>query len=311
MILLFLLSIIIISKGADWFIDSAVSISSKCGIPQIVVGATIVSFATVAPEFLVSVIAVYLGHTELAVGNAVGSVICNTGLVMGFVLAVSSVSTFDRGFFVKCSFMMSSALVFLLFAYNGTITQLNGFFLLLIFFTFIYYNHRQQNTIWGKDSTSSRKEMMRDIKSEVFYFTIGAVFVIVGSRLLIYSGVEIATIIGIPEIIIGLTLVAFGTSVPELVTAIASIVKKHQELSIGNIIGANIMGITLIFGVAPFIRDIPILSQSLYYDIPVMLGLMVIVILPALVYRRLNRLTGILMLGTYVAYIIGLFVWYM
>ncbi|AEH60276.1 Na+/Ca+ antiporter, CaCA family [Methanosalsum zhilinae DSM 4017] len=311
MVLLFILSIIIISKGADWFIDSSVSVSVKCGIPKVIIGATIVSFATVAPEFLVSIIAAFMGHTELAVGNAVGSVICNIGLVLGFVVAVRTIPISDNHILKKCIFMLVSALALIILTLNGTLTAINGLFLLLIFAGFIYYNYRLQNSIWNMDNSRSRKEMMSDIKGDILYFITGALAVIIGSRLLVYSGVELAHAIGIPELIIGLTLVSFGTSVPELITAISALIKKHQDLSVGNIIGANTMDIALILGVAPFVREIPILPQSISYDFPVMLLIMIVLIIPAFIQKKLNRWLGFVLLGLYAFYIAGLFIWYM
>ena len=309
-VLLFLLSILIVLKGADWFIESAISISNKLGIPKIIIGATIVSFATVAPEFFVSTIAAYLGHTEMTVGNALGSVICNTGLILGFVIAVRSRSPIENKFYMKSFFMVIAVLMLILFSYNGVITAFNGLFLLFLFIGFIYYNYKYQTNIWNDENASTNRNKLVHIRKELIYFVLGAIFVIIGSRLLVYSGVELAEIIGVPEMIIALTLVAFGTSAPELVTAIAAVVKKHHDLSIGNIIGANLMGLTLIFGVAPFFRDIPILAQSLYYDIPAMFVLIFVVVIPALVLKRLERWMGILLIILYIGYILGLIMWY-
>ena len=309
-IILFIASIAFITKGADWFIESAVSISEKSGIPKVIIGATIVSFATTAPELAVSATAAYLNHPEVATGNAVGSALCNTGFVLGSVILIKSINL-DIGTFIrKGAIMLISGIILLITTIDGTLSRFDGFVLLLIFIGFLYYNYRLQYSIFRDTGTKMNKETFTGLKSDIFFFVIGSSSVIIGSRLLIDTGVKIAQWIGIPEIIIGLTLIALGTSLPEFITAVSSCIKGHQDLSIGNILGANTMDIALVLGISSQIRNLPILEQSINYDFPVMLLIMSMLIIFGLTNKRLDRWEGAVIFGTYAVYITGLFVWF-
>ncbi len=289
--------------------ESAVSISEKSGIPKVIVGATIVSFATTSPEFAVSATAAFLGHTDMTVGNAVGSVICNTGLILGFVLSIKAASVDVESFIRKGFFMALSGITLILASLDQHISQTDGIILLMIFFGFLYYNYKLQRAIFDGPEKVEKvplKEMHRDIA----YFLIGAILVVIGSRIMVNSGIELARIAGIPEMIISLTLVAFGTSLPEFITAISSTMKGHQDLSIGNIIGANTMDITLILGVCAQITSLEILDQSISYDFPTMLIFIFLLLIFGVTKKRLERWEGASMVLLYGLYIAGLIIWY-
>ncbi|UGV41263.1 calcium/sodium antiporter [Methanococcoides orientis] len=309
-LLLFLLGLILITKGADWFIESAVSISTKSGLPKIIIGATIVSFATTAPEFTVSAIAAYIGHTDLTIGNAVGSAICNIGLALGLVITIKAIPLEDGGFLHKGAIMLFSGLTLIALTLDGVLTSIDGLILLAIFVGFLYYNYRLQSAIFDGSEKKREKVSLKEMKSDIFYFILGSACVVIGSRLLVDSGTEIAYWLGIPEMIIGLTLVALGTSLPELITAISATLKGHQDLSIGNILGANTMDIAMILGFSSQIRTLPILSQSINYDFPVMILIMLMLVIFGITRKRLDRWEGGVILITYVAYIAGLFIFY-
>ncbi|WP_371413180.1 calcium/sodium antiporter [Methanococcoides sp. AM1] len=309
-LLLFLLGLILITKGADWFIESAVSISTKSGLPKILIGATIVSFATTAPEFTVSAIAAYIGHTDLTIGNAVGSAICNIGLALGLVITIKAIPLEDEGFLHKGAIMLFSGLTLIALTLDGNLTSIDGLILLAIFVGFLYYNYRLQSAIFDGPENKREKLSLKEMRSDIFYFIIGSACVVIGSRVLVDTGTEIAYWLGIPEMIIGLTLVALGTSLPELITAISATLKGHQDLSIGNILGANTMDIAMILGFSSQIRTLPILDQSISYDFPVMILIMLMLVIFGITRKRLDRWEGGVILITYFAYIAGLFIFY-
>ncbi len=277
--LLFVASLLLITKGADWFIESAVSISEKSGIPKIIIGATIVSFATTAPEFAVSATAAYMNHTEMTVGNAIGSAICNIGLVLGSIIIIKEIPIDLETFLRKSVFMLLSGAVLILTTLDGMLSRFDGILLFLIFVGFIYYNYRLQKVIFDDDTNQKPdRSQMIGLKKDIAFFVLGALCVVIGSRILVDTGITIAKMFDVPEMIIGLTLLALGTSLPELVTAISATIKGHQDLSIGNILGANTMDIALILGVSSQLSPLPILiiPQSINYDFPVLMFLMVI-----------------------------------
>ncbi|APH39410.1 calcium/sodium antiporter [Methanohalophilus halophilus] len=311
---LFIVGLILITKGADWFTESAVSISQKSGIPKMIIGATIVSFATTAPEFTVSVYAAYLGHTGLTVGNAVGSAICNAGLILGGVIVVRSIPVEDSSFLKRGAFMIVSALLLIVISIDGMLTPVDGILLLVVFVAFLYYNYRSQSLLFGtneEEVNQNLDEVSDSLSKDVAFFVLGAALVVSGSRILIDSGTDIAMWLGVPEMIIGLTLVAFGTSLPELITAISATLKGHHDLTVGNILGANTMDIALILGASSLISEIPIQDQSLYYDFPAMLLIMGMIVFFGLTGRKLARWEGAVILATYIAYLGGLFFFYM
>jgi cation:H+ antiporter len=308
--LLLILSLLMITKGADWFVESAVSISEKSGIPKIIVGATIVSFATTSPEFAVSVTAAYMGHVDLSVGNAVGSAICNIGLVLGLIVAIRAIDVDKHGFVRKGAFMLISGLLLIMTTLDKELSSFDGILLLLVFVGFMYYNYKLQRAVFDGEGNQRERTPLLDMKKDLLLFVTGALLVVLGSRILVDAGIAVAEWLGVPQMLIGLTLVALGTSLPELITAVSSTLKGHQDISIGNILGANIMDITLILGVSSQIRTLEILPQSVIYDFPAMLLIMVLLVIFGITRRKLERWEGGLLLGVYLAYIAGLFIYF-
>jgi cation:H+ antiporter len=309
-VLLFILSLVMITKGADWFIEAAVVISEKSGIPKIIIGATIVSFATTAPEFAVSTTAAYIGHVEMTVGNAVGSAICNTGIALGSIIAIKAIPVDLHSFTRKGGFMFISALALVAMTLDGVLSSFEGIILLLIFVAFLYYNYRLQRVIFDGEGNAVQRTSLLEMKKEVFYFILGALIVVAGSRILVNAGIEIAEWLGVPEMLIALTLVALGTSLPEIITAISATMKGHQDISLGNILGANTMDIALILGVSSQITPLTILPQSLNYDFPAMLVIMALLIIFGITKRRLERWEGATIVIFYLLYLAGLFIFY-
>lgn len=310
LIFLFLLSLAMISKGSDWFIEAAVAISNKSGIPKMIIGATIVSFATTAPEFAVSATAAYLGHTDMTIGNAVGSAICNTGLILGSIIAIKAIPVRDDTFHIKSGLMLLSGIVLIIVSRDGSVNRLDGIFLLLVFFAFLFHASKTQRVLFQDNEAGKQKMRIKDIRKDLAFFTLGALSVVIGSRALVYSGIEIAEWVGVPEVIIALTVVAIGTSLPELATAVASLRKGHQELSIGNILGANTMDVAMILGVSSQIRMLPVSEQLTGYDFPFMSLVFLALIVFGITGKKLERWEGGVILGAYLAYVAGLFIFY-
>jgi len=319
---LFVLGFVLIAFGADWFVDAAVNISKRYGIPKAVIGATIVSFATTAPEFLVSFMAALNGQADMAIGNAVGSAICNTGIAIGFIVVMKAVSVDDKSFNVKALLLLISGAVLYFLSLSGAITKMGGLVLLIIFAVYIGHSYLDQKkeakTAEGgekkeDDSPAAREGIWAKIKIkdpylDIVMFLIGAAFVVAGSRLIVTNGTLIAEQIGIPEIIISLTLISIGTSLPEIITAITSFRKGYQDLSIGNIVGANILDITMILGVSSMFVDLTVNSQFLRYDYIFMM--MFFILVAVFGYRKkISRWQGALIAVIYIVYLAGLFLY--
>lgn len=308
-LLLFLISLAIVTKGADLFVDSAVAISEKRGIPKIIIGATIVSFATTTPEFSVSASAALMNHTDMTIGNAVGSVICNIGIILGILFLIKEVSIDKNVLLKKGIFMIIGAIALLILSLDGVISPIDGIILIMVLVAFLYYNYKLQSSII-KENNDIIIIPLSQMRKELLYFILGAILVVIGSRFMVSTGVDLAHYLGLPEIIISLTLIAFGTSLPEFITALSSISKGHQDLSIGNIIGANIMDITMILGVCSFIYPLPISSQLMNYDFPVMIIFCIMLIVLGITKQKFERWEGGLILTAYILYVAGLFMFY-
>lgn len=299
-ILLFSIGLILIIKGGDMFVDSAVWIAEKSGIPKVIIGATLVSFATTLPEITVSVLATLSGSNEIAVGNSVGSVNANIGLVLS-VCAIFCPFVIKRRTFFPSGFLMLLAIgTIYVFSISGRLLPLGSVILVLIFVSFMLVNVNQ-----AKQAPQQEKgEVSGSIGGHLICFTIGVAAIVIGARLLVDRGKSLALLFGVPESIIGVTLVAIGTSLPELVTSITAAVKKQGALSVGNILGANIIDTTLIIPLCSFISGgtLTLAPQTLLVDMPASIVLGAACVLPTLFSRRLMRGQGFFMVALYIAY---------
>lgn len=245
---LLIAGIFLVAKGGDRFVYSASWIARAAGIPAFIIGATIVSIATTLPEITVSVMAAMQGSTELAAGNAVGTVISNTGLILGIAFFFMNVTIRRSDYLVQSLLLIFSAAVIWWGCQNGFLSTPATILLMIFFFIFVYRNlsagrrHRQNTRETREHMDTSRRNIIRNMLG--FFF--GAAAILIGSRLMVFGGTSLAQLLGIPERIIGITVVAVGTSIPELVTTLTAIRKKEHDLSAGNIIGANILDLTLI-----------------------------------------------------------------
>ena len=311
--ILFIIGFILISKGADFFINSTVEIGRRTNISELILGATIVSFATTLPELTVSLFVSIDNHTTMSLGNAVGSIICNTGLILGMVVLISPFNTDRKTFASKSIILLVSIIALIILGLDGAITKIDGCVLLIILGIYMYTNYKSVLNNTNKNYLYyclTQQNEMSTIKIVVYFF-MGLAMMIVGSRLLVDNGVEIASFIGIPQGIISLTVIALGTSLPELVSSITAVRKKHHEICVGNVLGANILNIISVISISAIPNEIPILSQNIRVDYPFMIILVLTLIIPTIIKNKLYRIQGFLMLSTYIAYLAVLYCTYM
>ena len=316
-VLLFLLGFVLLIKCGDWFVDGATDLARLLHVPEIIIGATVVSIGTTLPEVLVSATGALKAHSEIAYGNAIGSVICNTALISAITFAIRPCRVDTKSFRVPVLFFFAAAVFYALNAYIGRFfSRLSGIVLLMMFTAYIAY------TIWNGKKNGFEAEEEEEgqevppLWKIILLLVLGAAGIALGANLLVDNGTLIAQNLGVPETVIALTFVALGTSLPELVTAITALTKGHSALSLGNIVGANLFNLVLVSGLStalsPFavptgntVGGIPV---SLAVDIPVMFFVMAFMTLPALKRGKLTRAQGIFLLCVYAAFSVFQFV---
>ncbi len=312
-ILLFAVGLVLIIKGGDWFVDAAVWIAEVSGIPQFIIGATIVSLATTLPELTVSVMGTLNGEVDLAVGNAVGSVTANLGLIMGISIVCIPAAVKRSQFNMKALLMAAAAIMLWLLCRGGALQVLPSILLLVIFGVYVWENIRDAKS--GVDARLEKEEHSdrpshenshkKQLPMQIGKFLVGVAAIVLGSNLLIDKGSEIAVMLGVPSAIIGVTMVAIGTSLPELVTTLTAIAKKEASMSIGNILGANVIDLTLILPVCSLISGgrLTIGEQSTALDMPMCAIVSILAILPPLFKGKFYRWQGVLLLAVYAGYL--------
>ena len=319
-VILFAVGLVLLIKGGDWFVDGATGIAKRFNLPDIVVGATVGSIGTTLPEVMVSTTGALAGSGAMAYGNAIGSIICNTALIAAISITCNPGPVNVKSMKTPAIFFFCSAALYCLAAYVlGTFPRWMGFAMLVIFVVYMILTVR--NGMRNPDSVAGEEEEESKPKAlwqELLLLVVGAAVIAIGADLLVEHGQAIAIGLGVPETVVALLFVALGTSLPELVTTITSLKKGRASLGVGNVIGANVFNLVLVSGVAvslaPF--DVPVentllntgLNLSLVFDIPVMLGVMSLMIFPALLTKKLSRWQGILLLGIYLAFCVCQFV---
>ncbi|MEG1687056.1 MAG: calcium/sodium antiporter, partial [Angelakisella sp.] len=261
--LLFILGLVFIVKGGDYFVDAASWMAEISGIPKFIVGATIVSIATTMPEMIVSVMAALDGKVDMGIGNAVGSVTVNTALIMGVAICLLPFAINRKQYTFKMILLIIAAALLPLLCRNGQLGTFGSLVLLGLFLIFIFENIRSAKEM---KSTEPRPSVSRSVlTANIFKFVLGTTGIVLGSRLMVDNGSVLARLLGVPESIIGLTIIAIGTSLPELVTMIVSVKKRQVALSVGNIIGANIIDLTSILPICALVSGgtLPVALQSI------------------------------------------------
>ncbi len=312
-VVLFAFGLVLLIKGGDWFVDGATGIAKRFNLPDIVVGATVVSIGTTLPEVMVSTTGALLGQGAMAYGNAIGSIICNTSLIAAISVAFNPGPVNTKSMKMPVIFFFISAAIYCFAAYiTGTFTRPLGLIMLTLFVIYMILTVRQgmKNPDGEAGEEEEAESKPRQLWQELALLVVGAALIAWGADLLVEHGTIIAQSLGVPETVIALTFVALGTSLPELVTTITSLKKGHAHLGIGNVIGANVFNLVLVSGVAvtlaPF--DVPVgkmlfgHNASLVMDIPLMLAVMALLCIPALTTKKLQRWQGITLLVIYAAF---------
>ena len=299
---IFVVGLVLTIKGGDWFVDSASWFAEATGIPKFVVGATVVSFATTLPELLVSVRAAMNGSAQLAIGNAVGSVTANTTLIMGVSLVAMAGLVNRKSFSLKGGLLLAAVLGLTVLSLSGSLPTWSAYILWAIFLIFMISNLIEGKKGSGSDEIDSYEK--KEIPSKIFFFVIGTASIVFGAEFLVSSGKTIASSMGISETIIGFTVIALGTSLPELVTTLTAIRKKEASLSVGNIVGANIIDTTLILPLCAVINGtpLPVEKINLVFDFPVCILASAVAVVPTIIMGKFKKWQGVALLAIYAAY---------
>lgn len=300
---IFVVGLIFIIKGGDWFVDSATWFAEITGIPKFVIGATIVSFATTLPEMLVSIRAAINGSTQMAIGNAIGSVTANTTLIMGVSLCAIAGAVEKKSFRIKGVLFAASAISLLLLSLKGGLPVWSAAVLWTIFLIFMIYNIFEGKKEAALDGPA--KVELVGLGKQIAMFIFGVAGIIFGAEFLVGSGKTLARSMGISEAIIGFTVIALGTSLPELITTITAIRKKEASLSVGNIVGANIIDLTLILPLCAVIggKPLPVENINLVFDFPVCIAAALVGVVPAMITGKFKKWQGVALLAIYIGYL--------
>ena len=309
-----IVSFAILFKCADFFVEGASGIARVMNLSKMVVGIVLVGMATTAPEFCVSVIAAFLGHLEISLGNAIGSVICDDGIALALaaILAPTAILVNCRILKTTGLFLLSIDILAYLLAKNGTIGRIEGIsfiFILGIYFIFIL---RKQRFSFNKDNhdTDSSNEKKKNsspikkalLKKYIYLFIGGVIGVIFTSRLVVWAAVNIAEYFSVSKTIIGLTIVAIGTSLPEISTCITAALKREGEIAVGNIIGADIFNILWIIGVSSIVNPIKVELDIINFAFPFMILIVFTMLVAMRIGCRLGKLKGLVLFGLYIVY---------
>ncbi len=302
-IVLFIVGLILVIIGSDVFVEAAVRAARRLKMSEMLIGITLVSLGTTLPELTVSTTAAIAGHADMAASNAIGSIICNTALIAGLIQAIKPTPIEPMEFRKNGLCFFSAAAVFCLLAYSGGgVSRISGCILLLCMAIYIAFFTLQS----GSDSESNINDY-DCFWGDLILMGITSFALFYGARLLVTHGSLIAEMIGIPERVVSVSMIAFGTSLPELMTAITALRKKHSALSLGNIIGANILNLLLVLGASGAIAPFTIPADIMRIDIPIMLLVSGVLLLPGLIRKRLSRIQGAVMLLIYFFYIFYLY----
>lgn len=299
--------------GAERFVHGASAIAKNFGVPPLIIGLTIVGIGTSAPEILISTIAAYQGNPALAVGNALGSNIANIALVLGITALVMPLTVKSETLRREYPIMFAVMLLALVLVVDYHLGHLDGLILISGLFVMLYWMI-QQGRKQKRDPLE--KEFEQEIpnisnKSAFIWFVIGLALLIISSRGLVWGSVNIAEAIGISDLVIGLTIVAIGTSLPELAASVMSALKKEHDIAVGNIIGSNMFNMLVVFGIPGLIAPHALDASVLERDFPVMIGLSIALFIMAYGFKkegRINRIEGGLLLCAYAAYMAILYV---
>lgn len=308
--LVLILGLATLIVGGEFLVKGAVGIAEKLHISTLVIGMTVISFGTSAPELIVSIKAALSGNPEIAIGNVVGSNIANIALVLGITVMIFPIVVDRNSKILDWPMMMLASILFFIFALffgkNYTITRWEGAILFFILVGFIYYlvsNSRKKTKQALAESDEEIEAISDNLWKSLLFLLIGLVGLYFGADWLLKSAVEIALSLGMSKSVVGLTIVAFGTSVPELVTSAVAAFKKETDISIGNLIGSNIFNIMAVIGITAMVKPINVDAAVIDYDMIWMLGISSLLLPLMLIGKKLGRFKGFMLFATYVIYI--------
>ena len=318
------LGFLFLIKGGDWFVDAATGIAKRFHLPELLIGATVVSIGTTLPEVMTSAIGAASGSSAVAYGNAIGSIICNTSLIAALTIAIKPAKADRKSLIFPVCFFFGAAVFYAFNAYVfGRFDLWMGIVLLIGFVVYMVMNvinmkknpseeEHEENLEISEGEENAKGGLVKDIVMLV----VSAAVIAVGAKLLVEGATKIAHDLNVPETIISLTIVALGTSLPELVTAVTALMKGHGALSLGNIIGANIFNLVLVSGAAITINPFEVPAEATFlgnnasfiFDIPLVFIVMGIMTIPTIIKGKLQRWQGISLLAIYAAYCVLQFV---
>lgn len=304
--LMLFIGLAILLAGGKYLVDGASALASKFGISAGLIGLTVVAFGTSAPELLVSINAAMKGNSDIAMGNVIGSNISNISLVLGISALIYPIHIIRSMLKLDYLATLLSAILFYLLALNGSISRIEGIFFFVLLIAFNWYFFRKLSKADGEISVEEEGLKQKPLWKSLLLILIGVLGLYFGSDILVDNAVQISKVFGISERVIGVTVIAVGTSLPELVTSIIAGIKKETDIAIGNILGSNIMNILAIIGITSIIKPIPVADAFLSQDFIWMLGL-TLILYPILRTRlRISRWEGLILLAIYGAYIFNI-----
>lgn len=309
---LFLIGIGVLYMGAESLVKGAASLALRFGIRPLVVGLTVVALGTSMPEFVINFFAALSGEPDIALGNIIGSNIANIALILGISALILPLRVSRAMLRKEYPMMMLAMGLFWLLASDGTISQLDGLILVIVLIVFLVYiviDARRYSRDAALEGVSEvdKEDLKAPLWKKVLYLVMGIVLVSIGARLMVLSAINIAEFLGVPQVVIGLTIVAIGTSLPELAASVVSAMKDETELSVGNALGSNILNVLFVVGLVALIHPLEVSSASLNIHFPVMMGFCILFFPLAWTQRRITRVEGgILLLGFlgYMTYLI-------
>ena len=295
---LLILGLVILIFGGDLLVRSAVSFAEKFGVSSFLIGVTVVSFGTSVPELMVSIQAAMDQAADIAIGNVLGSNIANIALVLGVSVVIRPLSITTNTYKLSWWVMLISSLLFILFLLDNVITKMEGLLLIVGLFCFIFFSIKRN--IPNEESIISKI----NIQTGILFFVLGAIGLYFGSELFVESAISIASFFDVPKFVIGITVVALGTSLPELVTSVVALMKGQNNISLGNLIGSNIFNVFAVLGITSLIQELGTSSILLFLDFGVMLAVILVFGYQLFIRKKISRTAGFILLSGYFSYIL-------
>ena len=295
---LLILGLVFLIFGGDLLVRSAVSFAEKFGVSSFLIGVTVVSFGTSIPELMVSIQAAMDQAADIAIGNVLGSNIANIALVLGVSVVIRPLSVTTNTYKLSWWVMLISSLLFILFLLDNVITKMEGLLLIAGLFFFIIFSIKRN--IPNEESIISKI----NIQTGILFFVLGSIGLYFGSELFVESAISIASFFNVPKFVIGITVVALGTSLPELVTSIVALMKGQNNISLGNLIGSNIFNVFAVLGITSLIQELGTSSILLFLDFGVMLAVILVFGYQLFIRKKISRTAGFILLSGYFSYIL-------